>query len=246
MHKRQAFCELFSRRARAPRPLAAFLGLLLAGLSASVALGQELDWAKRVGGTERDDGRDIAVGGAGNSYVIGNFGGTATFGPGETNQTILTSAGDVDVFVAKYDSAGALVWAKRAGGTDWENGNGIAVDAAGNSFVTGYFGSTATFGPGEANQTILTGSGIFVAKYDSAGVLVWAKQAGGTGTHYEAHITVDEAGNSYVTGAFVGMATFGPGEANEIILTASAFDIFVQVRQGRRAGVGKAGRRDRR
>ena len=59
MHKRHAFCrELFFCRARAPGPLAAFLGLLLAGLSASVALGQELDWARRAGGFGRDDGKD--------------------------------------------------------------------------------------------------------------------------------------------------------------------------------------------
>ncbi len=50
--------------------------------------------------------------------MTGFFAGTATFGPGEANETMLMSAGSDDVFVAKYDSTGALVWAKRAGGTD--------------------------------------------------------------------------------------------------------------------------------
>jgi hypothetical protein len=178
MQKRHAICgELFFCRPRVPRSLAAFLGLLLAGLSASVALGQELEWARRAGGTGRDAGRDIAIDGAGNSYVTGVFGGTglfrgiAPFGAGEVNQTILTSAGNGDVFVAKYDSAGALVWAKRAGGTEGDGGGGIAVDEAGNSYVTGGFGGMATFGAGEANQTILTSAGandVFVAKYRAA------------------------------------------------------------------------------
>ena len=229
MHKRNVFCgQLFSCQARALPPLSGFLGLLLTGLFANMGLGQELDWARQAGGIGRDDGRDIAVDGAGNSYVIGNFSDTATFGPQESNQTILTSAEDPDVFVAKYDNLGALIWAKQAGGTGWENGSGIAVDGAGNSYVTGYFDGTAIFGTGEVNETVLTGKGsIFVAKYDSAGAVVWAKQAGGSGMHYEAHIAVDEAGNSYVTGALFGMGTFGRGEANEIVLTASAFDVFV-------------------
>ncbi len=98
--------------------------------------------------------------GSGHSYVTGSFRGSATFGPGETNETTLTSAGGIDIFVAKYDAAGALVWAKRAGGTGSDFGRGTAVDGSGNSYVTGFFGAfgsaAATFGPGETNETTLT------------------------------------------------------------------------------------------
>ena len=107
-------------------------------------------------GDEYGRGFSIGVDGFGNSYVTGFFEGSATFGPGEANQTTLTSAGGFDIFVAKYDSSGALQWAKRAGGTDLEVGVGIAVDGFGNSYVTGYFTGSATFGAGEANQTTLT------------------------------------------------------------------------------------------
>ena len=69
----------------------------------------------RAATSERRDG--IATDGAGNSYVTGNFEDTATFGAGEPNETTLTSAGSSDILVAKYDPSGALVWAKRAGGT---------------------------------------------------------------------------------------------------------------------------------
>ena len=128
----------------------------------------DLVWAKRAGGTSFDGGgQGIAVDGAGNSYITGRFQGSAAFGAGETNETTLTSAGISDIFVAKYDASGDLVWAKRAGGTSRDSGEGIAVDGSGHSYVTGYFEDSATFGPGETNETTLTGAGdrdIFVAK----------------------------------------------------------------------------------
>src|SRR5207245_2344196 len=118
------------------------------------------------------------------------FQGAATFGPGESNQTILSAASCPpnsgpcrDIFVAKYDTNGGLIWAKRAGGSGDDDGFGIGVDALGNSYVTGQFFGSATFGPGEVNQTILTAAAssteAFVAKYASNGSLVWVKRAGG-------------------------------------------------------------------
>ena len=141
------------------------------GLQMSQALqAQDLVWAKRAGagGASFDQGLGIAVDGSGNSYVTGHFVGSATFGPGETNETTLTSAGFDDIFVAKYDASGDLVWAKRAGGTSVDQGSGIAVDGAGTSYVTGVFVGSATFGAGETNETTLTSAGSFeisVAKY---------------------------------------------------------------------------------
>ena len=70
---------------------------------------QDLVWAKRAGGTGFDQGFGMAVDVAGHSYVTGIFEDSATFGPGETNETTLTSAGRDDIFVAKYDASGDLV-----------------------------------------------------------------------------------------------------------------------------------------
>ncbi|MDY6987422.1 MAG: DUF4347 domain-containing protein, partial [Thermodesulfobacteriota bacterium] len=188
-------------------------------------------WAKQAGGTDDDFGYGIAIDGSGNSLVTGFFEGTATFGAGETNETTLTSAGTRDIFVAKYAPSGALVWAKKAGGTSRDFGCGIAIDGSGNSLVTGYFQGTATFGAGEANETTLTSAGnfdIFVAKYAPSGALLWAKQAGGTDDDYGDGIAIDGSGNSLVTGYFEVTATFGAGEANETtLISAGSYDIFV-------------------
>ena len=61
-----------------------------------------------------------------------------------------------DVFIAKYDADGALIWAKKAGGSSREEGFSIACDGSGNSIITGYFGETVTFAAGETNETMLT------------------------------------------------------------------------------------------
>ncbi len=211
-----------------------FVALLIAALLAPLGVSlhaQNLEWAKRAGGTDFDEGRRIAVDGAGNSYVTGSFYDSATFGPGEANETTLTSAGSADLFVAKYDPAGALLWAKHAGGADFDISYSIAVDGDDNSYVTGVFSGSATFGPGKTNETTLTGAGgydIFVAKYGPDGTLLWAKRAGGTYYDEGFSIAVDGAGNSYVTGYFEISATFGPGEANETTITsAGSADIFV-------------------
>ncbi|HRR51788.1 MAG TPA: SBBP repeat-containing protein, partial [Candidatus Cloacimonas sp.] len=92
------------------------------------------------------------------------------------------------------------LWAKQAGGTSNDYGRSIAVDDNGNSYVTGDFAESATFG-----TTTLTSSGyddIYVAKMDSNGNWLWAKQAGGTNYDYGYGIAVDAYGNSYVTGYF--------------------------------------------
>jgi hypothetical protein len=185
---------------------ATMLGLALLYLLAMThsSEARSLQWAKQAGGGGDNGGTGIAVDNSGNSYVTGYFDGSATFGAGEANQTTLTSASANDVFVAKYNSSGALQWAKRAGGVGFDEAYGIAVDGSGNSYVTGYFDGSATFGAGEANQTILTAAGgsldIFVAKYNSSGALQWAKRAGGMVDEAGYGIAVDGSGNSYVTG----------------------------------------------
>ncbi len=194
----------------------------------------QLVWAVSAGSSESwDFGLGIANLDDGSSLVTGEFGDTATFGSGETNETTLTSAGGSDVFVAKYNPDGTLAWARRAGGeggSDW--GNDISALPDGSSLVTGYFEETALFGPGEDNETMLTSEGgrdVFVARYNPDGTLAWAVRTGGMGWDISRSIAVLPDGSSIITGGFEGTATFGPGEANETSLTEAGEnnDIFV-------------------
>jgi uncharacterized delta-60 repeat protein len=191
-----------------------------------------LSWAKRIGNTSLDYGYGATTLSDNTAVVTGTFYGTATFGPGEPNQTILTSSGSMDVFIARYNTNGTLVWAKRAGGTSSDYGLGVTTLSDNSTVVTGYYNSSATFGSGEPNQTILTsygGSDIFVARYNPDGTLLWAKSAGGTDNYDEGHsITTLSDDSTVVTGYFYGMAIFGLGEPNQaIMLSAGYYDIFV-------------------
>ncbi|HLE38480.1 MAG TPA: SBBP repeat-containing protein, partial [Acidimicrobiia bacterium] len=162
-----------------------------------------LVWAVHLGGTSFDSGQGVAVDGSGNVYVIGSFYGTADFDPDPVVTFNLVSAGESDVFVVKLDAAGGLVWADQLGGISGDASSGVAVDASGNVYATGYFQGTADFDPG-AGFSGLTSAGFFdgfVVKLDAAGGLVWADQLGGTSGEWSAGVAVDGSGNVYATGS---------------------------------------------
>jgi hypothetical protein len=162
-------------------------------------------WVKQAGGTSDDYGKGIAVDVAGNIYVTGAFYGTSTFGT--IQLTSYGEDGNPDIFTAKYDPSGNCIWVRQAGGNNFDYGFGIAVDATGNSFVTGYFCDTASFG---GIQLISHGlKDIFIAKYDENGNCLWVKQSGGTEDDIGYGIAVDGDGNSYITGGFRNSMTFG-------------------------------------
>jgi len=157
-------------------------------------------WVRTAGGTIGDYAHCIAVDGAGNSYISGEFETTSYFG-----SVALKTSGSNDIFVAKYNTNGTLLWARKLGGGGDDKGHGICI-SGGNIYVTGYFKGTANF-----SGTYLTASGsrdIFVAKYTSDGVFQWARKAGGGGDDEGYAISSDPSGNCYVTGYFTGGANF--------------------------------------
>ena len=116
-------------------------------------------WAKSAGGTSDEFGRSVSTDALGNVYVIGTFQSISlTLGT-----AVLTNAGSYDMFIAKYDPSGNVLWAKSSGGTSYEGAQSVSIDALGNLYVVGYFLSpTITFG-----ATVLTntgGSDMFIAK----------------------------------------------------------------------------------
>src|ERR1051325_530111 len=105
-------------------------------LFANVARSQVgFQWVQAMGKSfQQDEGRSIAVDANGNAYVTGFFSASVDFdnGPGVT---ALTSAGGFDIFVAKYNPAGVLMWAVNMGGTGDDQANAIYVNASGDVFI---------------------------------------------------------------------------------------------------------------
>jgi uncharacterized delta-60 repeat protein len=198
---------------------------------------EKLIWAKRAGGSDDDWGTAITMLSDNSTVVTGEFRETATFGAGDPNETVLTSDGLWDMFIARYNSDGTLVWAKRAGGSDWDVGYGVTALSDDSMVIAGNFGyessinASATFGPGESNETILTSDGksdCFIARYNPDGTLAWAKRFGGPHLDASSTITKLSDNSTIVTGYFDSLATFGPGEPNQIVLNSTGWlDIFI-------------------
>jgi hypothetical protein len=162
-------------------------------------------WVRQIGNA---GSASVAVHGTEAVFIAGRlFGETSAEGEtSTTGQMALSSRGKQDVFLAKYDSSGNLLWFKQAGGPDVDRAMGIAVDPFGNSYITGEFR-----GPARFDSVTLSPQGFcdfFVAKYDPSGKLLWVKRDAGGFTEAQG-IGVDAAGNVYATGVFYGSVTFG-------------------------------------
>jgi uncharacterized delta-60 repeat protein len=191
-----------------------------------------LEWAKQAGGDSFDHGLAITSLTDDSTVVTGEFRSTATFGPGEPNEIDLISAGNLEIFISRYNPDGTLAWAKRAGGTNYDVGEAVTALSDDSTVVTGVFSGSATFGPGETTPIVLASGGswdMFVARYNPNGTLAWAKRAGGPGYEISYGITTLSDNSTVVTGCFgYGDLTFGSGESNQTVLTSSGgSDIFI-------------------
>ncbi len=149
----------------------------------------------------------MAVDSAGNAYVTGttnstNFPTANAFQPANGGTSVTQ-----DAFVTKLNAAGtAFVYSTYLGGTGGEVGHGIAVDSAGNAYVTGGSGSNNTFPTANAIQCARAGGAdVFVTKLNAAGnALAYSTYLGGSDSSTTIElgrcIAVDSAGNAYVTG----------------------------------------------
>lgn len=186
-------------------------------------------WAKAMGGPGFDEAYSLAVNTYGDVYSTGYFNDSADFDPGAGTFNLTSHGGD-DIFISKLDNSGNFIWTKAIGGIDYDASSSLALDLPGGEdvYFTGTFVDTVDFDPGAGvfNLTSDIFGDIYVARLDSAGNFVWAKQAGGAGTLESSMcIVLDAFGNAYTTGNFYGnTCTFGPftlintGTNNEIYI----------------------------
>lgn len=217
---------------------------------AKIAPDGTMAWARRAGGSPGADyGCGIAPGPKESCVVTGSFTQTAIFGEGEPNETKLTTIGreagredgDRDLFIAKYDADGTLVWARHAGHPKNPSG-GVSVCAlADESFVVaGGFTEAIIFEAGSKNEIALSEAvpvtdpgiavylcGTVIANYLDDGSLAWVRQLSGQ----DPELAASEKGfimTGHFTSGIPNQDVFGPDETFQTVPTAAGGrDIFV-------------------
>ena len=208
-------------------------------------------WAFSIGGSETgwEESDSIAVGAAGDIYVLGQFHGTADFDPSPDAVFELTALGDFstyDRFVAKYSSTGEFRWARHLGGYGYEGPGRIALDGDDNVyFVTSYTGQAHLDGNSMFDQSgqlvdAVTNYGTFFAKFDTNGGFEWVQQLDGDplviGGIEGFDIAVHQPENTtetpmiYIVGRFRGTVDFDPSGSTSTLSClgeASDTDVFV-------------------
>jgi hypothetical protein len=165
-------------------------------------------WAKQIGGSGDQGGRDIIIGKNGNVYLTG-----------------FQSAGVS--FFSKITPSGNSLWTKTIAAY---NIFSIGLDSIDNIYATGTFDYTKDFdpGPGVYNLTARGQNDIFICKLDSNGVFQWAKQIGGNYTSEDCYaIAVDKDGSVYASGNFSGTTYFGPTTSSDSLTANGGQDIFI-------------------
>lgn len=202
-----------------------------------------LIWVKGYGGALPDDGQGIKADNNGHLYITGNFALSGASPPEHSTAvfdtfTITSIGGNGDIFVARLDTSGNVQWIKTAGSYFSDFGYSIAIDTLGNVYAMGtYSSSYMLFDSYQLNSVSSgwVGGDIYMAKYDSAGIFLWAKTIGATNTSTDPtpppgiidsrNISISKDGSIYVAGCYSNCKLkFG----NNISLNPiQSFDIFV-------------------
>jgi hypothetical protein len=182
------------------------IGLLI-GFNGIIA--QTFDWGHGFGGMQGDFGTQTAIGKDGSYYIAGTFSSVMDMDPGPDSVVLSSNTWSLDVFVAKYDTLGNLLWAKQFGGIYEDEVYAIALDSNDNVYLTGFFRNSVDFDPGQGTYNLFSSiRSLYVLKLDAGGNFIWAKQSQGSIEERGYSLALDAAENIYVAGTFVGMADF--------------------------------------
>ncbi len=188
-----------------------FIVILLFAVGSVPAFSQNWQFAVKIGGVGNESGKGVALDKEGNSYVVGAMNTTTVF------DTISLFGGNRrNIFIAKYNSVGRVVWAKIIASSvdslyDVVNINAISLDGLGNIFITGnYLGGVKFFGQVHSS---IGSSEIYLAKLANDGSLTWLRTAGGNGVgsfnqNSAYALSLDGSGNCYLTGRYFTTAKF--------------------------------------
>jgi len=170
-----------------------------------VSASGHLQWMTYLGGTGGDVGSDIGVDEVGNAFITGNTWSEDFAGHNNAFH------GTRDAFVLKLSPAGQLQWMQYFGGTNGDDGSGIAADGVGNTVITGVTESGDFVG--RNNSGYGGPSDAFALRISPAGQLQWMTYLGGSGTDEGLGVALDSDGSAFVTGQTRSADFFGRNNA---------------------------------
>ncbi|MDQ2768902.1 MAG: hypothetical protein M3Y54_00170 [Bacteroidota bacterium] len=176
----------------------AFIVLAALGTHAQTPTWASLQRSISSGTGSISGGRRMVVGADGSQYITGGFIGNLTLG-----LMTLTASNSRHVFLAKYSAAGAILWSKVL---DGRLDSYLAVDAAGNVYMTGFFAPAVTFGA--VTLTTTSSYDSYLVKYNAQGVQQWVLQGNGIGVSTTG-IAIDAGGNVVIVGDSENTVSFG-------------------------------------
>ena len=187
-------------------------------------------WANSMGGTGADGPTGIDVDAAGNTYLTGIFNGNAQF-PTATGTTTRTSLGNTDIFIQKFSPTGIPLWLNTLGGTGYDRSTGARLDSLGYLYTAGYFTDTVDFDLSSNTYNIVS-SGVyngFIQKQDTNGNFIWAKALLSNDGSTIHSMDVDQSGNVYLAGGFLGTLDTDPNVGiNNLVTTKTTYDFFME------------------
>lgn len=152
----------------------------------------------------------------GGMVMAGEFTDTASF-----EDTAIVSAGGTDIFLARYDAYGDLLWVVRIGGGDYDFVQKVVAGNEGSIFLCGYFYGTTQIGPD--TYTSMGSQDLFVARFDQQGNQEWSAHAGGLMADYISSIALGLEGEVLAAGYFYGEMAIG----DTLLLATAGSDVFI-------------------
>ncbi len=211
------------------------LNLLLAGLTINAYTQSGWVWLKQFTQSPNPNQANeldivqVKYTNAGNVYVLGSYKSRFTIDGNTYVGFPDASSTTLDMFIAKFNSNGNMLWVHTIGGNNGDQPDDIVVDASENLYVTGFFQGTCNFGSGNS-LTSAGGNDGFIAKYNSSGLIQWVrKAASGIGNERISAITLGKDGNLYVAGMSQSASfTIGDGTNGDTYTNADANrDLFL-------------------
>lgn len=165
-------------------------------------------WSKRfeaTGGGHFADALGLAADHSGKVLLTGGFSGYASFGA-----SAMRSRGGMDLFIARFNGTGGLMWGRRFGDASNQVGYDVATDANGDIVITGGFGGVLNI-DGHA-LTARSSSDAFLVKLDSTGHHVWGQRfTGFASVQHGTQVALDSQGNITTSGNYTGHIDLGAG-----------------------------------